>query len=93
MASSQRQFTPASASPKVAILIITALAATLLAGCGLFGGAEESPTPMPTRTPFADVYGDAGCCADAGGGCAHAGGSRPGRYTAADAGASSDEQT
>jgi uncharacterized protein YraI len=31
---------------------MTMLAAGLLAGCGLFGGAQESPTPMPTRTPF-----------------------------------------
>ncbi len=52
MALSQQKFAPKSASSKVAILIMTALAATLLAGCGLFGGAEESPTPMPTRTPL-----------------------------------------
>ena len=52
MALSQQKFAPRSAFPKLAILIVTALAATLLAGCGLFGGAEESPTPMPRRTPL-----------------------------------------
>lgn len=45
MASSQRKVTPL-------IWIVATAAAVLLAGCGLFGGAEESPTPIPTRTPF-----------------------------------------
>jgi SH3-like domain-containing protein len=52
MASPQQRNTHKNASPKIVIWIIAALAATLLAACGLFGGAEESPTPMPTRTPF-----------------------------------------
>lgn len=32
--------------------VVLGAMALLLAGCGLFGGAGEAPTPMPTRTPF-----------------------------------------
>jgi uncharacterized protein YraI len=52
MAPSQQRNTHKNASPKIVIWAIAALAATLLSACGLFGGAEESPTPLPTRTPF-----------------------------------------
>ena len=45
MAPSQRKNT-------LLIWLVAVAAAALLAGCGLFGGAEESPTPVPTRTPF-----------------------------------------
>jgi SH3-like domain-containing protein len=45
MAPSQRKNT-------LLIWLVAVAAATLLGGCGLFGGAEESPTPVPTRTPF-----------------------------------------
>jgi uncharacterized protein YraI len=52
MASLQHRTTRNSFPRKVSNWTAAALAAMLLAGCGLFGGAQESPTPMPTRTPF-----------------------------------------
>ena len=52
MASLQRQVAHKRISPPISVLLASVAAAVLLAGCGLFGGAEESPTPMPTRTPF-----------------------------------------
>ncbi len=52
MTSLQGQGTHKRITPHLLTLLALVAAAALLAGCGLFGGAEESPTPMPTRTPF-----------------------------------------
>jgi uncharacterized protein YraI len=52
MASLQQRTTRNSLPRKVSNWTAAVLAAMVLAGCGPFGGAQESPTPMPTRTPF-----------------------------------------
>jgi hypothetical protein len=43
---------PPSARRRAAQSLTVLGLATLLAGCGLFGGASTAPTAVPTRTPF-----------------------------------------